>query len=100
MEHLVERAAEVLHHLSLQHIASRAASKRLGDALVGIVQAEEDDRCPRSSLLEGSHRLEPVEAGHVDVEHDDVRRDGRCGVNRLAAIGEETDHVEVIGQQR
>ena len=96
----MECAAEVVHELPLDHIASRAKPKRLGDVILRLDEAEEDDRCSRARLLEGSHRLEPVETGHVDVEHDDVRRGGRRGVDRLAAIGVETDHVEVVGQQR
>ncbi len=96
----MERAAEVVHELPLDHVASRAKPKRLGDVIVRLNQAEEDDRCSRSRLLEGSHRLEPVETGHIDVKHDDVRRDGRCGVDGLAAFGEKTDDVEVVGQQR
>ncbi len=99
MKHVIERADQVVHQLMLEDVSSCASSKGLGDIVLGVDQGEEDDRCSRSSLLEGVHGFKPIEPWHVDVEHDDVWRESGCRLERLATIGEETCHLEVVGEQ-
>jgi hypothetical protein len=64
------------------------AELQAGDA-VGLLAArgEQDDRDARALLLaHPAHDLQPVDPGHHQVEHDEVRPAAREGVERRVAV--------------
>ncbi|UMG92953.1 CheR family methyltransferase [Nocardioides sp. TF02-7] len=56
---------------------------------------EHDDRQPRPVLADLGDRTEPVEAGHLDVEHDDVGLELGHPLERLEPVPRLPGHLDV-----
>ena len=94
----------------LHAAAELAQRERLGDVVVGAelepehlvdllgLGGEHDDRHRRARAHAPAH-LEPVEAGHHHVEHDEVERRLAEARERLAAVGGLHDLVAVLAQR-
>ena len=51
-------------------------------------------------LADPRQRLEPVEAGHREVEQDEVRLEPAAALDRLLAVGGLADDVEAVLRQQ
>ena len=77
----------------LQQIVHRVHLERL-DGMP--VEGGDEDDVRRSAVLDEPVRhLEAVEAGHLDVEEQDVRRQALDDADRLEAVAGLRDHLDV-----
>ena len=84
----------------MKDVASPAAPERFAHTIVGIERAQKYDRSPQSGVLQRALGLKPIEARHVDVEHDDVVSHLARHVERLLTVGRHSDNIEVVDEHR
>jgi len=75
----------------------RSSTRRPGTRLV--VHAEEDDDGRRAGVLHLTRGLKAVEAGHGDVEDEDVGMQLVCGTYCIIAGADGSNNREVFGQE-
>ena len=93
-EGVVDRADQIQVDARFQHVAVRAAIDCRGDEFVIRVHRQEDDPGFRAISPELLERLEAVEIGHGDVQHDHVGPEAPCQVQRLTAVGRSRHDVK------
>lgn len=81
------------------------AQIRLGVAPIGLVTwicdtGEDDERDVTERLAKLAREGRSIDAGHLDVEHDDGRRVGLQDPQRLSAIARLDDAEPAVGQDR
>ena len=96
----VEELRDPLRRLGLEQVAGRAAANRGEQVLLGAGGREDHDLAPGRGLAEPGQRGEAVEAGHEEVEQDDVRLRLRRGRDRLLAVGRDPGELEAVRTQQ
>ena len=95
----LEELGDPLWRLGLEQVAGRAAANRGEEVLLRAGSREHDDLAPRRGLAEPRQRGEAVEAGHQEVEQDEVGLCLGCGFDRLFAIGSDAGELEAVRTQ-
>jgi hypothetical protein len=96
-----EERDDPLGRLALQEVPGRTRANRREQVFLGAGRRQNDDLAAGSRGAETRQRRQPVEAGHGEVEQDEVRLELGGEPERLDAVGCFTDHVEAaLRQQR
>ncbi len=74
--------------------SSRAESGE--QILLGAGGGEDDDLTLGRGLAEAGQRGEAVEAGHEEIEQDEVGLRLRCGGDRLLSVGRDPGKLEAV----
>src|SRR5882724_5591667 len=69
--------------------------KGLSDCVELSMLAQEKYFCGRSSLLDQPRRIQSVQSGHADIQHDDVRLQVHRLYNRFRAIRSVAHDIKV-----
>ena len=83
-----------LGRLALQQVAGGARADRGEQVLLGAGRRQHDDLAAGSGGAQPRQRREPVEAGHGEVEQDEVGLELGGELERLGAVSRLADHVE------
>ena len=100
MEDALEELRDSVRRLGLQQVAGCAAANRGKEVLLGAGGREDDDLAAGRSLAEPRQCREAVEAGHQEVEEDEVGLCPSCGGDRLLAVGRESGELEAVRTQQ
>jgi len=92
----LEELRDPLRRLGLEQIAGRPAANRGEQILLGAGGGEDDDLTAGRGLAEAGKRGEPVEAGHEEIEQDEVGLSLRCGRDRLLSVGRDPGELEAV----
>src|SRR5581483_7827957 len=95
----LEERRDPLGRLGLQQVAGGAGADRLQEVLLGAGRREDDDLALRGRLAQPRQRREPVEAGHREVEQDEVRLKPPRLDDRLRPVRGDADDVQAVGAQ-
>ena len=94
-----DRRDEIVQHLPLRHQRRGAdLARRPGEFRI-VVSGGEDDPGRARQVPDDDRRLEPVQAGHRDVEDDEIGTKRATGLDRRLTIGDRRDHVELGCEQ-
>ena len=92
----VQELGDPLRRLGLQQIAGRAAADGGEQVLVGAGGGEHDDLAARRCGSNLRQRLEPVHAGHRQVEKNEVGLEVAGALDRLGAVAGLADDGEPV----
>ena len=97
MRDAVEELGDALGRLGLQQVAGRAAADRGEQVLLGAGRGQDDDLALRAPphAARGS-ASSPPDAGHRQVEQDEVRLQLARALDRLLAVAGLADDREVV----
>ena len=96
----VEERRDPFRRLCLQEIARSTGANRLEKVLLGAGGGQDDDLALRRRLPEPRQCRETVEAGHREVEQDEVRLEPADLLDRLGPVGGAPDHLEAMGAEQ
>ena len=96
----VEELRDPLGRLRLEEVAGSAAANRSQEVLLGPGGREDDDLATGRRLTEPRQRRETVEAGHQEVEEDEVGLSRGRGCDGLVTVRRETDKLEAVRTQK
>ena len=96
MDDALEELRDPLRRLGLEQIAGRPAANCGEQILLGAGGREDDDLTAGRDLAEAGQRGEAVEAGHEEIEQDEVGLRLRCGGDRLLSIGRDPGELEAV----
>ena len=84
-----------------KQVAGRTRANRREQVLLGAGRRQDDDLAAGSRGAQTRQRRQPVEAGHGEIEQDEVGLELGGELQRLGAVRRLADHVEAaLGQQR
>src|SRR5207253_5453194 len=95
----VEEGGDLLGRLGLQEIAGCTGANRLEEVLLRAGRGQDNDLAIRGSLAQPRQRRQAVEAGHGEVEEDDIRPEPARLDDRLGAVGSAAHDVEPVGTE-
>jgi signal transduction histidine kinase len=94
-----EELGDPLGRLGLEQVARSAAANCGKEILLRTRGGEHDDLAPRRSLAQSGQRRESVEAGHQQIEQDEVGLGLGRGGDRLLTVGGDADELEAVRTQ-
>ena len=100
MHDAVEELGDPVGRLGLEEVAGGTAANRGEQVLLGAGGREDDDFAVRRGLAKPRQGGEAVEAGHQEVEQDEIRLRLRGGRDRLLAVGREAGELEAVRTQQ
>ena len=89
-----------LRRLGLEKVAGGPATNRREQVLLGPRGREDDDLAAWSGFTQTGQRRQPVEAGHQEVEENDIGLRLGCGRDCLLAVRGETGELEAVRTQQ
>jgi signal transduction histidine kinase len=96
----LEELRDALRRLGLEQIAGSAPANRREQVLLGARRREDDDLAAGRGLTEARQCRQAVEAGHQEVEEDEIRLRLGCGRNRLLTVRGEPGELEAVRTQQ
>jgi signal transduction histidine kinase len=92
-----EEIDDPVGRFALQEVAGGAAADRCEQVVVRPRSGEDDHRRVGRSLTDRGERGQAVDAGHREVEQDEVGASGRCERDRFVSVPRLADDLESVG---
>ena len=92
----LEKLCDPRRRLGLEQIAGRSAANGGEQILLGAGGGEDDDLTAGRGLAETGQRGEAVEAGHEEIEQDEVGLRLQCSGDRLLSVGRDPGELEAV----
>jgi signal transduction histidine kinase len=100
LDDALEELSDALRRLRLEQVARRAAANGGEQILLGPGGCENDDLAAGRSLAQPWQRREAVEAGHQEVEQDEVGLSLSSGRDRFLSVRGDPGELEAVGTQQ
>lgn len=100
LDDALEKLGDSLRRLGLEQVAGCSATNGGEQVLFGAGSREDDDLAVGCDLAEPGQCGEAVEAGHEEIEQDEVGLRLGCGDDRLLSVGRDPGELEAVRTQQ